>query len=350
MAVTVWPVNAVTGAPAYSGRMYRQIHSAILTGATAARPLGARSGVRPGTPTTTVTATSTVWTVKPHSGIIDAQTAVEAGPYWYAIDANVTGAVTAAHATLPRKDIVYIRIDDPAESDGSSVPVAAAGYLAGTAAGSPAAPATPARSMVLAEINVPASGGGSPTVTFTAPVLAAAGGIVQVRTLAELTSLGAAASADSPIYADYDGGVWRKAASTWMRVGRGDGLLGEYINDADIGALPGVATDYPIPGSVVVTVPTGATMRVRVVGRLRFWASAASQVGYLKAMNGVSTGAAASSVLTAPGATTSPTGVTATHEFSQLLTAGTYTFALVAGSNTGTAMSVGQSYLAVYEA
>jgi len=173
MTGTVWPVDAVTGAPSYSGRLARQAMSVFLAGATTARPLGSASGVRPGTSTATVTATSTTWTVKPHAGVIDAQTALEAGAYAYAFDANETGSVTAADATYARKDIVWVRIDDPSE-DASSTPAVVAGYTAGVASASPAVPATPARSMVLAEIDVPASGGGSPTVTWVAPSLGAA--------------------------------------------------------------------------------------------------------------------------------------------------------------------------------
>jgi len=173
MTATLFLVNAVAGAPTNSGKSTRQALSAALGGATAARPLGARSGVRPGTPTSTVAATSTTWTIHPHAGILDTQASATAGPYWYALDADVTGAVTAAHATWPRKDILWVRCDDPAESDGSTVPAVVFGYTAGTAAASPAAPATPARSMRLATISVPLSGGGAPTIVFDAPYLVA---------------------------------------------------------------------------------------------------------------------------------------------------------------------------------
>jgi hypothetical protein len=179
MAITVFGVDAVTGAPSYTGRMIRESLSVFSSGAASADPFACRSGVRPGTSTTTVTATSTTWTIGAHAGILDLQAAVEASGYPYAINAVgglPTGAVTAANATYPRVDIVWLRIDDPAESDGSSVPAVVAGYTAGTAASSPVAPATPARCMVLANINVPQSGGGSPTVTWMAPYALAAGG------------------------------------------------------------------------------------------------------------------------------------------------------------------------------
>lgn len=217
MTNRVWPADAVGGAPSYSGRAYRQVHASILAGATAARPLGARSGVRIGTPTTTVTATSTTWTVKPHAGIIDAQAAAEAGAYWYAIDANVSGTVTAAHATLPRRDIVWVRIDDPAEADGSSVPAAVPGYTVGAAASTPAAPAAPARAMVLAEINVPAAGSGAPTVTWVAPRTAAAGGIIPAASLPS-TVLG---TPTDGAWIDVAGALYRGDGSAWTQMAGG---------------------------------------------------------------------------------------------------------------------------------
>jgi hypothetical protein len=105
---------------------------------------------------------------------MDVEVAAECGAYTYANDAAITGAMTAAHATLARVDILWMRVDDPPE-DGTSVPAVVGGYTAGTAASTPAAPATPARCMVLGWVNVPASGGGSPTVTWVAPILVAPG-------------------------------------------------------------------------------------------------------------------------------------------------------------------------------
>lgn len=177
--------DAVAGAPSYVGRALRQLMSPLVAGATATRPLGAISGVRPGTPSSTVAATSTTWTVTAFAGVIDLEAAAIAGPYPFSFDANVTGAVTAANASYARIDILYVRVSDPAEGDGSSVPLIEVLYLAGTAAAVPAAPAVPARSFVIANINVPVSGGGSPTVTWNAPYAVAAGAPIPVRSQAD---------------------------------------------------------------------------------------------------------------------------------------------------------------------
>ena len=206
----------------FTPRSLRQIIGALIHGTKATRPLGARSGVAYGTPTTTVTATSTTWTVQPHTGVIDAQTAAEAGPYMYAIDAAATGAVTAAHATYARKDIVWVRVDDNAE-DGSGSTQVVAGYTAGTASASPAVPTPPAspvtRYLILAVINVPASGGGSPTVTWQAPYAVAAGGIIPVRTTTERDAI-TWASAEAPVYVDVaaNGILYRSVGSGWVPV------------------------------------------------------------------------------------------------------------------------------------
>ncbi|HET6915091.1 MAG TPA: hypothetical protein VFH56_03285, partial [Acidimicrobiales bacterium] len=90
-------------------------------------------------------------------------------PYLYATDGNDTSSISAADATNPRVDIVFVQVNDTVQ-DGSGAESASVGYLAGTPASSPVAPAAPARSLVLAQISVPKAGGGNPTVSWVAPV------------------------------------------------------------------------------------------------------------------------------------------------------------------------------------
>lgn len=216
MAARVWPADAVTGAPSYTGRALRQTQAPMLASATAGRPLGAYSGVRPGTPAATVTATSTTWTVTPFAGVIDLEAAAISGPYTFAFDANVTGAVTAANATNPRVDILSVRINDGAEGDGTVVaPFVDIVYTAGTAAAVPVAPATPARSFVIANINVPTSGGGSPTVTFNAPIAVAAGAPLIVATSALLSAVVGHPGEIAWVTADRCFYSWNVAGSVW---------------------------------------------------------------------------------------------------------------------------------------
>jgi len=221
----LWPADAVGGSPAYSGRALRQTQSPFVAGATAARPLGARSGVRPGTSTGTVNATSTTWYCNPHAGVLDVQTAAEAGPYTYAVDSTVSGAIVASNASNPRTDIVFAQVTDAAE-DGAApgqAPVVTIGYLAGTASASAPAPAAPARSIVLARINVPKTGGGNPTVTWVAPYAVGAGGILPVKTATELTTaLAATLGVSARATAIDDGALYEvrlvDSAPAWVAV------------------------------------------------------------------------------------------------------------------------------------
>jgi hypothetical protein len=77
------------------------------------------------------------------------------GPYPVANDADTTLSVTTAHATLPRIDIVVFTVRDSqyAGSDNDCL----LQVVAGTPAGSPAAPSNPANSLRLAEIAVAAA-------------------------------------------------------------------------------------------------------------------------------------------------------------------------------------------------
>jgi hypothetical protein len=114
------------------------------------------------------------------AGVIDGETAAEAGGYEFSSDSLVSGLLTAADSTNPRIDVVYVQVSDPSESDGSSVPKVDILYAAGSPAASPSAPATPARSFVLARINVPKANGGSPSVSWIAPYMAGASGEIGV--------------------------------------------------------------------------------------------------------------------------------------------------------------------------
>lgn len=226
MAITVWPVDAKNGAPAYSGRKLRQTTVApFLAGATSDRPLGGMTGVRPGTSPNTVTATGTTVTVRPFSGVVDAEAAAEASEYAFASDANVTftssNGFTPADSSNTRRDIVYVQINDPSESDGSTVPSMTVGYLAGTPSGTPALPATPARSFVIAQVTVPKSGGGTPSVTWVAPTLTAAGGVRTARTLTELQAFAQAEGSYADLRATTDAanwpvGLYRSNGTAWV--------------------------------------------------------------------------------------------------------------------------------------
>lgn len=219
MSVVVFPLDAVSGAPNYTGEMLRQSIGALVAKGTA-RPIGGITGVTPGMPTSTLvtaTATGNTWTVNPFTGIVDLETSATAGPYEFAVGSVQTGSITPPNATNPRIDLMYFQLSDPAEGDGTTTPQGQVLYLAGTAAPSPTVPATPARSMALATIAVPANATGALAVTWVAPFTSAAGGIVPAT--------GSSLYPGAPYVGQYVddsslGGPLRYNGSAWIPVGQ----------------------------------------------------------------------------------------------------------------------------------
>lgn len=170
-----------------SATQFRQTHAAQYGGG-ANRPLGGRSGFRVDTASDVFTATSTTWTLKPSSAMIDPGALTHQGMYGWATSENVTGSVDAADATLTRYDRVWIRLNDSTAGDVSGAVSANLEYQAGTAgAGVPIA--VPNRCFLVADITVPPAGGGSPTVQVNPARFAAAGAPLPVYSQTERDAL-----------------------------------------------------------------------------------------------------------------------------------------------------------------
>lgn len=135
---------------------------------------GAVGGIRPGDPGLAVSLSGTTITVTAgvavcyHSGV---------GTYRASFPSSTTLTLTAANATNPRVDLVYLRVWDNAV-DGTGLFKADIVYLAGTPAVSPVAPSPGATEIytALATISVPKSGGGSPSVSSAARTITVAPG------------------------------------------------------------------------------------------------------------------------------------------------------------------------------
>lgn len=166
----------IGGGSTFSGRQDRQSRSNLWTpGATG---LQVSPGVRPG-PGLDVTVASGTITVTPGVAVVQSAASSLAGAYSAWTDANFTATLTAADATNPRSDLVYLRVRDTDE-DASGFRDCTPVYVAGTAAASPVTPSIPGSTsgVVLGVITVPKSGGGSPTVSYaTRPYSVAIGGI-----------------------------------------------------------------------------------------------------------------------------------------------------------------------------
>lgn len=164
---------------------------AVLTMATSTAGMG-RGGVRPGEAGLTVSLAGT--TVNVSAGCAYATRSGQ-GTYRAQLAATSPGTLTAAHATLTRIDLVYLRVWDNAV-DSSGLTKADTVYLAGTPSGSPVAP-TPGATEIyttLATITVPSVAGGgtgAATVSTTArQVTVAPGGILPVTSATDIALAG----------------------------------------------------------------------------------------------------------------------------------------------------------------
>lgn len=192
----------------FSAQQTRQAFSSLF--APGPSGLQAVAGVRPGAGLDVTLVSSTI-TVTPGAAVVQSSASALGGAYLAFIDANFTATLTAAHATLNRIDLVYLRVRDSDMDGGGSwdcTPV----YLAGTAASSPVAPSIPGgvSGVVLATISVPHVGAGSATTSYSTRQYASASGGINIGS----NTPGAYAGQ----YRD-DGGtagqLWRYTGSTW---------------------------------------------------------------------------------------------------------------------------------------
>jgi hypothetical protein len=177
MPVDVWAIDSLT----LSGLEARNVEAMqIMTDGTA---LGSRSGTRPGDPGLTVTLAGT--TINCSAGVAAIGYAGQ-GLYRVAFPSSVSpGTYTAAHATLNRIDLVYLRVWDNSV-DASGLNKGDIVYLAGTPSSTPVAP-TPVGTQIympLANITVlSVSNGGTASVsTAVRPSTVAPGGILPSST------------------------------------------------------------------------------------------------------------------------------------------------------------------------
>lgn len=182
----------------------------ILMGMNDGSALGVRAGARPGGGGLNVTLAGSTITVA--AGVAMVQYQAGQGAYRACMASSTNLTLTAAHATLPRIDLVYLRVWDNSV-DASGLLQADPVYLAGTAAASPVAP-TPAGTQIyipLATITVPQSGGGSPSVsTAVMPFMVAPGGILPSASAPPTPYIGQ--------YYDSGSGLLRWNGTAWRQI------------------------------------------------------------------------------------------------------------------------------------
>ncbi|MGW4784236.1 hypothetical protein [Streptomyces sp. NPDC004230] len=252
-------------------------------------PLGARSGILPGSNGFNVTVSGTTITVG--TGIGSLYFAGQ-GIYRIAMTSTSNLTLNAPHATLPRIDLVYLRVWDN-NIDGSGQTTADVVYLAGTASSTPSAP-TPSGTVIymrLAHITVPASGGGSPTVNTTVrPITVASGGILPSSTAPAGPYVGQYYDDGTNLFryngTDWDTyqkvpGAWTPFTPAWTgsttnpSIGNGT-LTGRYSKMGrtvmcEIFMIPGSTTTFG-SGTYLLSVPFAKSSATEAVGAARLTA------------------------------------------------------------------------------
>lgn len=159
-------------------------------------------------------------------------------------DAALAGAVGAHHATLPRKDIIAVRIRDTDE-DASGSEDCGHVVIAGTAAASPADPAIPANHLVLARANVPATSGAI-TVDDLRTFASAIGGRLRCRSTTRPT--GAALWEGLQIYETDTDLQWTYNGSAWVHEDFGYVIKsGQFVGTTGLSANVDIVFGFTFP-------------------------------------------------------------------------------------------------------
>ncbi|QXE36215.1 hypothetical protein KQY30_20170 [Streptomyces sp. GMY02] len=234
-------------------------------------PLGARAGVRPGTTGFGVTVDGSTISIGGGSAWV-----YEAGQGLYGVTMSVsTRTLDAPHATLPRIDLVYLRVWDNSV-DAGGLNEGDFVYLPGTPSVTPVAP-TPAGTQIyirIATITVPASGGGAPSVSQSVlPVTVAPGGILPDP---------AATGYYVGQYRDNGTGLQRWNGSAWRTVSPSSPVVSNQVSMpgsfstgsfVDFTALQWPPITTTVPPSGIVAISIGAAVANTASGAASAWAA-----------------------------------------------------------------------------
>lgn len=258
-----------------SGAMMRRAEAMMLmSDGTAA---GARGGVRPGDAGLVVSLSGS--TINVTAGVAACNYPGQ-GVYRAASTTAWSGTLAGANPTLPRIDLVYLRVWDNAV-DSAGLTQADVVYLQGTAASSPVAPVPTAPQIYipLANISVPASGGGNPSVdTSVRPNAIAPGGI----------GVGSSTPGVHPGQYRDDGGatgpLWRYNGSTWESkvylASAGQVNVGGSVNAGPFSAFVPNATGWSVFAGGVAG-DTSSRYAVRGDGQVEWGAGNANRDTFL---------------------------------------------------------------------
>jgi hypothetical protein len=248
MAVTNPPMVLTNAGATHTAEMFRNAYGIGLTGARAASSLVPRGGVQPalgtqlavtqqGSPTMGIT-------VGTGLAVIPGTEDTDQGAYIGSAPTTTNVAVTAAHASLARIDLVVFRVYDSAYSGASNT--SALEVIAGTA-GSGSPPSTPNNSLILAQIAVGAAVSSIVNANITDRRAFLGGGIIPVATVADLPAVGVYdgmmcyVRSEDTLYT-YDGSAWGRPPNTH---GAPTGYLRASTDTGSIGTSEGVFMTLP---------------------------------------------------------------------------------------------------------
>lgn len=193
------------------------------------------------------------------------------GAYVTGVAAVTTiGALLAADVTNPRRDRVVLEILDPDNGGGAGrkaqlrIMDGTPNASAATGGGFPAAPTSPF--IDLGFVDVPKSGAGAPSVTINAPLTAAAGAPVPVRTRAEVDTLPKWVGAQASVLSE-GGTVYVCDGTTWG------------LPQAALSSAPSTVTGWTITGGLMKVVTAGLTQVTAVVKMVRTGSAIAVTTG-----------------------------------------------------------------------
>lgn len=175
----------------YPARLDRLTLAGLMAPHAGAGPLVARSGVKPSPSAASMQVTQRttpdMWVTVGAGSCYIAATSIVGGSYECFNDAGYDVQIAASNPSLPRRDLVVARVYDAVDDTGS-VNEFAIEVITGTAAASPARPATPSAAIALAEVLVPAASNSvvNANITDLRQWVTAVGGVLPVNGTSDL--------------------------------------------------------------------------------------------------------------------------------------------------------------------
>lgn len=247
----------------------RNYVTGLAAGARASASLVSRGGINPalgnkGVVTQTGSPSMAI-IVRSFVGVVPGSENASQGAYGVLNDADVTIAVTAAHATLPRIDIVCVKVEDSQYS--GTVNTVSLVVVAGTPSGSPVAPSAPNNSITLGQIAV----GAAVSTIVNANITDKRTWLDQGTILCTSTTRPAAGTVafgqiitqtdNNRTYVTYDGGT------SWVELSKRKYLAGvNYVSAGDMAI--GAGTGF-IVSNITFTAEVGNTYIITCTGQIR---------------------------------------------------------------------------------